>query len=119
MKGYALDSNNDLLLKNGSFSTVEDGDYTVQDVRSRLQFYLEEWFLGLNSGTPWFQEIFKKPININNIESIIKTKILETEGVIKLIDFTMELESPNTRKLKIAFSAETIYGVLEGVTINV
>lgn len=121
MISRALDSNNDILVRNGRIAVVEEGAETVQHVRTRLLFYLEEWFLDITAGTPYFQEIFTKPANLANIESIIKTRILATEGVQRLTEFAMVYEGPNTRKLNISFSAETTYGEInnEEVTINV
>lgn len=121
MIGRALDSNNDLIIENGSFKLVEDAAETIQHVRSRLLFYLEEWFLDTKAGTPYFQEVFTKPANLANIESILKTRILKTPGVERLIEFSMNYEGESVRKLTVDFSAETIYGVIdqEKVTINV
>lgn len=121
MIGRALDSNNDLIIERGQFKTVEDGAETVQHVRTRLQFYFEEWFLDLKAGTPYFQQIFTKPANLANIESIFKSRILNTPGVLMLTEFSMDYEGGSTRRLSISFSAETTYGVInnEKVTINV
>lgn len=121
MIGKALDSNNDLIISAGRFQVVEDGAEVIQHVRTRLQFYMEEWFLDLKAGTPYFQQIFTKPANLANIESIFKTRILNTAGVEILTNFAMDYEGGSQRKLTVAFSAETIYGTIdnEKVSINV
>ena len=120
MIGRALDSNNDLIIEKGQLKLVEDGAETVQHVRTRLLFYTEEWFLDLLSGTPYFQQIFTKPVNLANIESILKTRILNTPEVEKLIDFTLNYEGNSERKLTVSFSAETSFGIIDiqKVTIN-
>jgi hypothetical protein len=119
MISRALDSNNDLIIENGSFKTVEDGAQTVQAVRSRLMFFLEEWFLDTEAGVPYYQKIFTKPADLVETESILKTQILRTDGIEKLITFEMEFE-PITRLLTVAWSAETTYGIIysDEVTIN-
>tara|TARA_R110000782_G_scaffold21181_2_gene57112 strand:- start:653 stop:1018 length:366 start_codon:yes stop_codon:yes gene_type:complete len=121
MIGRALDSNNDLLISEGRFRVVQDAPEIIQHVRTRLQFYLEEWFLNLNSGTPYFQQIFTKPVNLANIESILKVRILETEGILKLTEFSMTYEGGSSRQLSVSFSAETTSGTIDNneVTINV
>lgn len=118
--GRALDSNNDILVKDGRIAIVADGAQVVQHVRTRLQFYLEEWFLDLASGTPWYQEVFVKPINLSNIESILKARIVQTPDLSTITEFSMVLDNPSTRILKINFSAETIYGLInpEEIFIN-
>ncbi len=120
MIGRALDSNNDLVIQGGQLKVVEDGAETVQHVRTRLQFYLEEWFLDLQSGTPYFQEIFTKPVNLANIESIFKSRIINTPEVEILTEFSMEYEGDSKRKLTVSFSAETTFGLINNqeVTIN-
>lgn len=121
MIGRALNSNNDLIIENGSLKLVKDGAEVVQHVRSRLQFYLEEWFLDKSAGTPYFQLIFTKPVNLANIESILKNRILSTPGVSILTEFSMVYEGESRRKLNVYFSAETTFGeiISNEVTINV
>lgn len=121
MIGRALDSNNDLIVKGARLQLVEDGAEVVQHVRTRLQFYLEEWFLDILSGTPYLQQIFTKPVNLANIESILKTKILNTPEVLRLNEFTLNYEGGSSRLLTASFSADTTFGVIdkEKVTINV
>ncbi len=106
----ALNSDNDIFVSNGRIAIVTDGQQVVQSVRTRLQFYLGEWFLDLNAGTPWYQEIFVKPINLGNIESILKTRIINTPELSTITEFSMELEDPTSRILKVSFSAETEFG---------
>lgn len=120
MIGRALDSNNGLIVENGQLKLVTEGAETVQHVRTRLLFYLEEWFLDSTAGTPYFQSIFVKPANLGNIESILKTRILTTPGVEKLVEFSMDYDN-TSRRLSVEFTAETTYGVInnEQVTINV
>lgn len=120
MISRALDSNNDLIIENGQFKLVADAAEVIQHVRTRLQFYLGEWFLDLTAGTPYFQSIFVKPANLANIESILKTRILSTPEVKKLIEFSMDYDK-TSRFLDVRFSAETTYGTISNsqVTINV
>lgn len=118
MIGRALDSSNDIIVENGAFKLVEDGAEVVQHVRTRLLFYKNEWFLNRNSGVAYFQEIFVKPSNPAATESIIKTEIIRTPGILSLITFAMEFDSVS-RKLSITFTAETEFGIIDEVTINV
>ncbi len=120
MIGRALDSNNDLIISGGRLAVVTDGAEVVQHVRSRLLFYLGEWFLDNEAGVPYFQQIFTKPANIALVESILKTTIIQTPGVLKLTEFASSYEGKSVRRLTVTFAAETIYGVIDTteVTIN-
>ncbi len=108
----ALDSNNDILIRNGSFATTKDGAQVTQHVRTRLQFYLEEWFADKRAGTPWFQEVFIKPFNVGAVENIIKLRIANTPELDRIIEFSMAVPTPANRQLIVSFSAETTFGVI-------
>lgn len=121
MIGRALDPvTNDLFLLGSQIKTVVDLAQVVQSIDTRLQFFLEEWFLNVDAGTAYFQEIFKKPVNLNNVDSIIKRRILRTPGVTELLSFDLAFTS-STRGVIIAFEANTIFGSTgeQEVTINV
>ena len=109
MIGRALNANNDLVLIGGQIATVKDLQETAQHCRTRLLFYTGEWFLDTDAGTPWFQEVFVKPTDLANVESVIKTRILNTPGVLGLTDFTMDYQGGRSRRLTVAFSANTVY----------
>ncbi len=90
----------------------------MQQVRSRLLFYLEEWFLDNTAGLPYFQSFFKKPADPSLVESRIKAEILATPGVLKLISFEYDFDKA-TRAFNVSFKAETEYGDVAGdISIN-
>lgn len=117
----ALDSNNDLLIRSGSFATVTEGAQVVQHVRTRLLFYLGEWFADKRAGTAWFQEVFVKPFNPIATEAVIRSRIINTPDLKEIIEFALSDYDPATRRLSVSFSAETEYGVINNqeVFINV
>lgn len=117
MIGRALDENNDIFLQRRRVAMATDGAELVQHVRSRLLFYLGECSWSTASGVPYFQQIFVKPMNLPQTESILKSVILRTEGVQRLLDFRMSFNSSN-RQLAVVFQAESDYGVIEGATLN-
>jgi len=88
---------------------VTESPATIQAVTTRLRLFKGEWFLNLNSGVPWYQRIFIKPARLNEVDRIIRNKILQTEGVSGLSSFDLSFDS-TTRKLSVTFTAETIYG---------
>ena len=119
MIALALDSNNDLALVNGQILRVTQAEQVVQHVRTRLLFYLGEWFLDTSAGVPYFQEIFLKPANIANVESRIKAQIIETPEVESLTSFSLDFNK-TTRVVRIFFEARTIYGdISDSIPLNV
>ena len=118
MIGKALDKNNDIIFESKGFKLVSDGANVVQNVKTNLQTFESEWFLNRNFGTPYFREILIKPANLERVESELKLVILNTEGINKLVSFSMEYLR-DIRKLNVNYEAETIYGSIIGETVNV
>lgn len=115
---FASDSDNNFIIKNGEFVIVGQGAQVVQNVRENLQSYLDDFFLDRTQGVPYFQEYLTKPVDLNNIEIGLKGVILNTEGVSRLVTFSIDFNGDN-RELNVATRFETIYGSVEGTTINV
>lgn len=113
----ALNSKNDIFVRGSRLAMVSDGEQVIQHVRTRLQSYLEQWFLDLAVGTPYYEQVFIKPVNLNNIESILKTRIAQTPELKEITDFALEFSGPDTRILRVAFSAETDYGTVSNQEI--
>ena len=117
MLGRALDENNDIFVSRRRIAVVSDGAEVVQHVRSRMLFYLGECAWSVATGVPYFQRIFVKPMNLPQTEAILKSVILKSPAVSKLLDFSMSFNSVD-RKLAVVWQAETIYGVVVGATLN-
>lgn len=91
------DSTGDLVLVNGDLVLVERGEAVKQSVRQNLRMFRGEWFLDLDEGTPWFQDILIKSPRIELVEGIIKARIIQTPGVIELTSFVAEYDNTNRR----------------------
>lgn len=78
----------------------------AQNVVTRLQLLRGTWFIDLLEGTPWYQEILGKH---DAVEVILRTRILETPGVLNIERFDTALD-PNTRRLTITGVINTQYG---------
>ena len=117
MISRALDAKNDIFLSRNRIALVSDGAEVVQHVRSRLLFYLGECTWDTSAGVPYFQRIFVKPLNLPQVEAILKAIVIQSPQVSKLTDFSMAYTS-STRRLVVAFEAETTYGVVFGATVN-
>ena len=75
-----------------------------QNLRIRLRFFLEEWFLDTRQGIPYFQEVLIANPNILLLQSIFRTTILETTGISTVGSLTVELDK-STRELSLSFTA--------------
>lgn len=106
------DFQGDLAIENGDLVVLSDADAAQQFLRQRLRMFFGEWFLDTGKGVPYFQEILKKQPNAVAVDSILKTTILETPGVIELLRFNFDYDAP-TRSLTLDFAALLSSGVIE------
>lgn len=81
-------------------ATLEE--LTRQRLSIRLKLFQGEWKFDETLGTPYFQTIYGKSTKIA-ADLAIKTVILDTEGVIRLTDYTSVVDK-STRKLTVNFS---------------
>lgn len=120
MIARGLDSNHDLFSRNGRIALVSDVEEIAQHIKTRLLLVLGEYFLDVNEGVPWFSVIFTKPVDLQEVETIIKNTILTTDGVNELTEFSMNYNQTD-RRLLIIFSCNTEFGVIDNgeVPVNV
>ena len=82
MSGFALNKENDLYFTNGKLAFI-NGTNTDQEIlqriRVRLRFFQGEWYLNINHGIPYLNNILgTKQININIIDNFFR------DGTVKL-----------------------------------
>ena len=97
---------------------ISDSEATIQAVYTRLRLFQGEWFLDLSQGTPWFQKILGKPVDLASAERILKGIIQGTEGVRTITAFTTTIDNA-TRRASFSFTATTIYGDEFGDVVGV
>jgi hypothetical protein len=90
----------------------------AQNVTTKLRFFMGEWFLDQTYGTPWFQDIFKKPVNQPLSEADIKAVIYSETGVNQILSFSFELDHAS-RQATIRVDLDTIYGTIEGIVVTI
>ena len=110
-KVRGLDSDGDMAFGYGEANFLTGDAAIRQKVKTRLELYQGEWFLDVEDGTPWFQQVLGKPRSLPLIEAVVKQRILETDGVTDLIEFQMTLDR-DTRLLDMAGNVVTENGSL-------
>jgi hypothetical protein len=111
MTDLKLDDDGDLALEGNSLVLISGGDEVAQRLLNRLRLWRGEWFLNLNRGTPYREEIFVKRTALSRIESAIKREILTTSGVLELLEYTQDLDIA-TRRLTVSFKAKATDGTI-------
>ena len=100
---------NDIEITNNEFILNSSVDYVEQKLKTNLQTFLGECFTDTDVGTPYFQEILGKNIDLSQVEAAIKDVILTTPGVINLTFFELDYDN-NLRKLSVSFAVESEEG---------
>jgi hypothetical protein len=100
-----LDSSRDIEIIDGELSIVVGNESVSQDVKSRLLFFLGEWFLDTRLGVDWFGVVFVKGPVWQRIRQLIRTVVIQTPGVrsIRSLDFSFDSA---TRELSVAIDVE-------------
>lgn len=100
---------NDLVIRDFDFDLIDDTKQIMQNLAIRLRFVLGEWYLDITQGIPYFEEFFRKNPNQIQIESILKTEIVQTRGIVELISFDADFDK-RRRIFSVNFRARSISG---------
>ena len=105
------------LTEQGQLVLVTGQEEIRQHSAQRLRTFRSEWFLDTALGIPYFDEIFEKGQNVNDIDAIFISEILGTPGVIRLLDFDLDIPDLASRRLELAYTAQTTES-LEPLIVN-
>lgn len=107
MKYRKLDADGDYTLGTSNDFTQNKPETVAQSVVTRLQLLTGEWFLDVTDGTPWMTQILGNHSK-QDVDSIIKDRILSTSGVTEIVSFDSVVTN---RNLSIDATINTIYGI--------
>lgn len=105
-----LDSNGDIATSGTHFIT--GAEEIAQTVKTRLKLFLGEYFRDITEGTPWFQQILGKGSSLSVKESLIKRRIIQTEGVVSIYKFDTSFDEAS-RRYSVSAGILTTFGQAE------
>lgn len=109
MRYRKLDTNGDYSFGSGVHNFhINSPEVVQQAILTRLRLWLGEWFADTSDGTGWNQTILGKHSQ-NIYELTLRQRVLETPGVLSIEAFESLLD-PQTRRLSVAMTVNTIYG---------
>lgn len=116
MSDILLNTDGDLSIVGGKVTLISDSLQALeQRLTIRLKTFQEEWFLNVNHGLPYYQQIFTKSIAQSSVDNLFRSYILETDGVVRLFDFSSTLNH-QTRKYTLTFSVAAESGEVLQIT---
>lgn len=109
MRMRKLTASGDYSFGNGQNDFYRDVPEAVaQAVQTRLLLWVGEWFLNIESGTPWMTGILGKKTK-SLADATIQDRILNTEGVVSIENYDSEIDG-ETRHMTVSCELNTIYG---------
>lgn len=112
MRYRKLSASGDYTLGTGQDFYIDKPEAVAQAVMTRLKLWRGEWFIDVQDGTPYSQEILGKRQRGGSPDGAIKRRILQTEGVKEILSYSSNFDG-NTRRLKIDATIATIYGTAQ------
>lgn len=110
------ETTNDYIYENGTFKlTSNRHELTRQKLSIRLSTFLTEWKFNQLLGMPYRQEIFKKNITKDLIDSLIITQINLEDYVENILEFNSVLEG-RTRSYSCEFKVSVNQEVITNTT---
>jgi hypothetical protein len=100
----ALDDNGDIQITGSDLSLTTGVDAIKQYMQQRFRMFYGEWFLDMERGIPYFQQVLKKNPDPVIVDSILKSTIINTPGVLQLTEFNLDTDAA-TRQLSLSFKA--------------
>jgi len=100
----------DILLENGDLC-FRNGDIVLknsvrQKINIRLKWFFQEWRWDDELGLPYFEHIFIKNPDVNQIRELIEDEIFNVEEVTEVNDVTISIDK-TSRKAIISYEAVT------------
>lgn len=93
----------------GNLVLVHNAEAVGQHVRQRLKHFQGEWFLDIEAGTPWIDDVLGKNYDSALSEAIIKDQISGTDGVESIESFSIQFDRTKRELLSHRITVSTMY----------
>lgn len=107
MRVRRIDSAGDWTFGQSRINYATESEAISQNVVTRLRSFQGDWFLDLDHGLPWFQNL-DKPASQERLKQSIKKVVIETTGVIELTSINLTVDA-ETRKATVYLTYDDIY----------
>lgn len=109
----ALDADGDIKIDAGGLSFVSGIAAVVQLARFNMLLFAGEWFLNMDIGIPYFDELLGDASKTAGVkeraEAAFADAILGVPGVLAITQLTVDVD-PSGRSMTVTWSASTLFG---------
>ncbi len=82
--------NSDLYFENNNLSTITGIEETAHNIAVNMKTFRGEWYLDPTYGGGGLSDIFVKNFSLNNVETVLLNAIINTNGVLNVLEFNVE-----------------------------
>ena len=104
---------NGVVLRNGDWAFAIDREGIQQRISQVLKTIAREWFLDLDYGLPYFEQILIKNPNLPSVQDLFRRALLSVKGVSSVERLTLSLDT-TSRTLTVNWVVLTDLGLLVG-----
>lgn len=76
----------------GNLAVVRDAEAVGQHARQRIMTHRGEWFLDVQAGVPWMQDIIGRGYDPVLAEALVKGEVVGTDGVVAVTSFSARFD---------------------------
>lgn len=95
MADLELDGTGDLDLTTNDAVVLTGIEAIRQELQIRYRYFLGEWFLNREEGTPYFEHILKKNANDAQVRAVLLEVAKTTPGVVEVRSYAASLDGPS------------------------
>ena len=104
---------NGVVLRNGDWAFAIDREGIQQRISQVLKTIAGEWFLDLDYGVPYFEQILIKNPNLPAVQDLFRRALLSVKGVSSVERLNLSLDT-TSRTLTVSWVVLTDLGLLVG-----
>ena len=104
---------NGVVLRNGDWAFAIDREGIQQRIGQTLRTIAGEWFLDLDYGLPYFEQVLIKNPNLPAVQDTFRRALLSVKGVSSVERLTLSLDT-TSRTLTVNWVVLTDLGLLVG-----
>ncbi len=115
MIDYQL-TDGDIVIRNGDIVTITEPQATAQRLEQKLLLWRGEWFLDVNAGFPWLQDILGRRPSPQVVRSLI-FDLVQSDPEVRAVE-SLTIETADERGLRIEFTARLQNGQPQTVEVT-
>ncbi|MBL4769529.1 MAG: hypothetical protein JKY94_17785 [Rhodobacteraceae bacterium] len=107
---------NDFGISGGTFVRINGADEVVQRIRTAIWHLLDEYFLNVDNGLPWYNGgILGRTREAGEVDALLRRKILSVPGVLSIDTFLATFDT-TTRTYKLDVNVTVALGPGDATT---